>query len=574
MKLIIQYLKPYKTRLAVLILLYVVISVSSLASPYLMKIIISNGIEQSNMTVIWQQGGAMLALALAALVCSLISVRINSFISSSFMCELRKDIFSKINSLSAAEFAAKGTSTLLTRTTEDVWMIQEMASNLIYIIVVIPLTFVGGVVMTFILDWTLGLAMLVVSPLLVWFVTIIGKRMFKLWQQADKDMDIQGKVMRERLSGIRVIRSFDKETEEHERVATATRDMAKSIIKSNVISGFINPVEQVTLNLVTVLVLYIGALKMINPASTMQADVVIASVNYVAVVMGGLMGVSFAIVFMPQILVSSGRIQEIFNMKSVENDDVQVEELDGSIKLDNISFAYPDSNRNSLSNINMDIKQGDVIGIIGGTGSGKTTLTKLLLEFYSPTAGSIYIGGKDISTLTTNTVRKNVAIALQKAMIFKGTIEYNVRIGNPNATQEELDNVCDIAQMKELLNSKEEGLAHELQQAGANISGGQKQRISIARTILKNSSIYIFDDCFSALDYLTESNLRRKLNRFLSGKTQIIVTQRAATAMRCDKIYVLNDGEIVGQGKHKDLLKSCSIYKEIFDSQLGGQIHE
>ncbi len=569
MKLIFKYMKPYRGKLILLAFFYLISAATSLALPYLMSIIVDDGIKASNMNVVWIAGAAMVGIGLVSLVLSLFSNKITARVSAEYMASLRKDIFKKINSLSFEEFSSKGTAALLARSTEDVWMLQEASSGLVYFLVVVPVMFIGGIILTMVNDMTLGFILLGVSPVVIGIITLIGRKMFKLWRKADESMDLQGKVMRERLSGIRVIRSFDKEKHEHDRVADATENMAKNIIKSNVLSGFIDPVAQLLLNAVTVLIMFFGAQKM-QLAGILTAGDIIATTQYVAVMMGGLLHLGFMIIFFPQVLVSSGRVKEVFDMKGIEMGSSSGEILPGSVTFENVDFAYPQASASSLTDISLEIKEGEVVGIIGGTGSGKTTLMKLLMNFYTPTKGKITLGGKDMAELSKATVRDNVSIALQKAMIFQGSIDYNVRLGRQDATDGEINEVCDIAQMQELIDSKEGGLKHKLAQAGANVSGGQKQRVSIARSILKKASIYVFDDSFSALDYLTESKLRKKLNKFLKGKTQIIITQRAATAMRCDKVFVMEEGAVVGYGTHKELLKNCETYKEIYASQLGG----
>jgi ATP-binding cassette subfamily B protein len=286
--------------------------------------------------------------------------------------------------------------------------------------------------------------------------------------------------------------------------------------------------------------------------------------------------------FLPRVGVSIGRIDQILDMPIAEENDGSTRQLSGDIQFNNVSFSYPTNKdvsvgadalvapQNALSDINIDIKEGEIVGIIGGTGSGKTTLMKLLLAFYSDTTGERHIGGVNYNDINSSAVRDNVSIALQKSMIFEGTIKENILMGNKDASEEELNAAVTISQLDGFVAEHEEGLDYALNQAGSNISGGQKQRINIARAILKDASVYIFDDSFSALDYLTERNLRQALNKKLDGKTQIIITQRAATAMRCDKVYVMHEGKIVGNGTHKQLLKSCNIYREIYDSQLGG----
>ena len=293
--------------------------------------------------------------------------------------------------------------------------------------------------------------------------------------------------------------------------------------------------------------------------------------QYIALILNGVMMLSWTFVFLPHLKVCVNRVTEVLDLRDdpVEPGDGTL--YGGDVSIKGVSFSYPDSEINALSDIDIEIKAGETAALIGGTGSGKSTLLKLLLAFYPPNTGSISIGGRPYEQIGRAAVRDNVSAALQKGMVFEGSLLDNVRMGYPKASEDDVKTVLDIAQMTEFVDSHEEGLNYHLSQSGANISGGQKQRISIARTILKPASVYVFDDSFSALDYLTESKLRKALNRRLTGKTQIIITQRAATAMRCDRIFVLEQGRIVGSGTHEELLKSCIVYREIVHSQLGGE---
>jgi ATP-binding cassette subfamily B protein len=283
------------------------------------------------------------------------------------------------------------------------------------------------------------------------------------------------------------------------------------------------------------------------------------------------MMLSWTFVFLPHLKDCVNRVTEVLNLPEEPADAGDGAILGGDLVLENVGFAYPGSEIKTVSDLNITVREGETAAIIGGTGSGKSTILKLLLDFYPPTEGTISLGGKPYAEIGRGGVRDSVSAALQKGMVFEGTLFDNVRMGDPDADEEAVKNVLDIAQMTEFLHSHEEGLNYRLAQSGANISGGQKQRISIARTILKPAAIYVFDDSFSALDYLTESKLRKALNRHLAGKTQIIITQRAATAMRCDTIFVLEQGSIVGSGTHAELVKSCRVYREIVRSQLGGE---
>jgi len=369
------------------------------------------------------------------------------------------------------------------------------------------------------------------------------------------------------------VRAFDKDSYEHKRSAKAISEMNNSFVKANTISGIVSPVASLFLNMATVAIIYVGAMRAQN-VDTLKTGDILATIQYIALIANAVLVLSWTISFIPHIKVSMRRIVAILNVDNGTADESSGEVLNGDIKFDKVNFAYDNAANNVLSDVSLDIANGEIVGIIGGTGSGKSTLVKILLDFYSVKGGDRYFGNVNYKDLTPATVRDNVAVALQKSMIFEGTIADNVKMGNKDATDEQIAEVLEIAQMSRFIESKEEKLDYKLTQAGANISGGQKQRINIARTILKPASVYVFDDSFSALDYLTEANLRKSLNKYLEGKTQIIVTQRAATAMRCDKVYVLDEGKVVGCGTHKELLDNCTTYKEIYDSQMGGGVNE
>jgi ATP-binding cassette subfamily B protein len=568
MKQILPFLKPYKNRLIIDGALFFIITVCSLLMPYLMSDIVNVGIKNGDMPYILRQGALMLALSAAMLVSGLATTKINSKIASGFSADLQRGVFQKINSLTFEEYESIGTSSLITRSTDDIFTLQEVSFNFVYALVTVPVLFFGGAALAFSSDWLLALVLVVLAPLVLLIVWLVTRNIGPLWVNADKYIDLQNKIVRERLGGIRVIRSFDKERFEHGRAADATREMATNIIRSNVLTNMINPLSMLLLNLSTVAMLYIGAVRLqIEPL--LSAGDVIATIQYVALIMNGLLVLSWTIAFMPHLKVCVRRIAEVLSLKGVEAQSSEKIRLGGEIELQNVSFRYENAEAAALSHIDMRIPNGAVAAIIGGTGSGKSTVAKLLLRFHAPTGGKILLGGRDFETLTRETVRDGISIALQKPSIFQGTIAENLRMGNSAATDDELAYTCRIAQIYDFVLSHEEGFDYQLSQAGANISGGQKQRISIARAILKDAAVYVFDDSFSALDYLTESKLRRELNTYLRGKTQLIVTQRAASAMRCDTIYVLDRGCVVGSGTHAELMKHCPIYREIYVSQLG-----
>lgn len=569
MKTILPYIKPYRARLILISALYLLTTVAGLLMPYLMSDIVNVGIRSQDMPYILHRGGLMLLLSALALGAGLWTTKINAHVSTGISQNVQTAIFSKINALTFEEYASVGTSSLLTRSTDDVFFLQDAVNGLVYAAVTVPVLFVGGAALAFSSDWLLALVLIVMAPLVLLLVRLITRHMGALWQNSDKYIDLQNKIVRERLSGLRVIRAFDKEGHEHGRVAHATEEMAKNIIKANVLSGLINPISILLLNLATVAMLYIGAVRMqVEPS--LRAGDVIATIQYVALIMNGLLVLSWTFAWLPHLKVCVRRVCEVLEMEGAPAAEGTSERLSGHVVLDNVTFRYPGAETPALSNVSMDVAEGEIAAVIGGTGSGKTTVVKLLLDFYTPTEGTLSLGGRPYAALTRETVRDNYAAALQKSMIFEGTVAENIRMGDPDASDDAVREAIRISQIEDFVESHEEGLAYKLAQSGANVSGGQKQRVNIARTVLKDASVYVFDDSFSALDFLTESKLRRALNRRLAGKTQIIVTQRAATAMHCDHIYVLDRGRVVGAGTHAELLETCPIYREICDSQLGG----
>ena len=569
MKILLKYLRPYRKKIILIAFLYMFATFCTLLMPTVMSEIVDNGIKEKNLNYVYIMSGVMLGLALLAFFCSAWTAKINSVMSNGIANDLRKGIFEKINNLTFEEFSQIGTSSLLTRATEDVSNLQDVANGMIAAIVSVPILLIGGVVLSLLGDYVLALIMLAIIPVISVIVISFTKKMYSLWQNSDKFCDMQNKVVRERLSGIRVIRAFDKEEFEHERVSYSTNEMAKNIIKANVLGGVINPLSIFLFNLATVIILFVGQIR-IKSVATLKAGDIIATLQYIALITNGLLMVFWTLAWLPHIKVCAGRVAEVLNMKGSEIGQSEGKILSGEILLKNVTFSYPDAAKPSLYNIDMEIKNGETVGIIGGTGCGKTTLAKLLMDFYNPDEGEIYLGGKNYTELTKETARDNISIALQKSMIFDGTVKENVEMSESSVSEELLDEVTSAAQIKDFIYSHEEKYGYMLAGGGTNISGGQKQRINIARTILKKASVYIFDDSFSALDYLTESKLRKAVNVFLKNKTQIIITQRVATAMRCDKIYVLDKGRVKGCGTHSELMKSCDIYKEIYRSQLGG----
>lgn len=567
-KFLFKYFKKYKLSLALTGVLYLVASASALAMPNLMSRIIDDGIRNSNIKTVYVLSGIMLSIAVVSFLLAIVGKKMNAVVSNSIAEDMRNDVFEKINSLTFEEFSSIGSSSLLTRANEDVFALQDVANSFVYAVTNVPVMLFGGVILSLLKDFSIALILLSVIPVVAFIVFLLVKKMGKLWEISNKYCDKQNKLVRERLTGIRVIRAFDKERYEHGRISEATDVMADNMIRANILSSLITPVSLLLLNVVTVAVIYVGAIRMQNPAILKAGDI-IAIIQYVGIASNGLLAAVWVFAWLPHFKVSARRVNEVLSLKGVPESEGKAKYIRGDLRITNISFTYPHAKLPALTDVNMNIEEGETVAIIGGTGSGKTTLIKLLAGFYEPTEGTILFGGYDYSALTADDVRSNISVALQKSMIFEGTIKDNVMMSKTDAGDEEVFHALETARMADYVNSHKEGIYYELSQSGANLSGGQKQRINIARTIFKKSSVYVFDDSFSALDFLTESKLRRALSVELKGKTQIIITQRISTAIHSDRIFVMANGKIVGEGSHDDLINTCEIYKEIYASQMG-----
>lgn len=570
---LLRLLKPDAGRIVLVVFLTLITSAASLALPYLMSYIVEYGIGGQNMTVTLACSGIMLGVSIMRLVVGILSYKISAGVVSRYSKTLREVIFKKVNTLNPDQLNHWGTGALITRSTNDIWLLEECASMLMQGVISIPILVLGGSALAFLADPWLALIMFTFVPVVVTVLYFVVRRIMPLWEKSDEYIDKQNSIIRERLTGIRVIRAFNREDRECDRANEATLVMAKNIIKANVNMGLLTPVIMLGLNLVTILILYVGAKLMQGGKSAVTGADIIAIVQYVALVMNGIMMFAMMLAFLPKVAVNSRRINEILETEvQKEPDDENLPAFSGAIKFSHVDFRYEGASENALSDVSFDIAPGEKVAFIGGTGSGKSSIVKLIMKFFNPTSGEISYDGKSVSEISGKRVRNNVTCVLQNATIFSGTIGSNVRMSAADASDEQVYDALKIAELKGFVENLETGLDYEILSGGSNLSGGQKQRLSIARAMLKNGSIYLFDDSFSALDFLTEAHVKENLDKTLSGKTKIVMTQRASTAASADKIFVLEEGRIVGRGTHKDLLSSCRQYREIYESQTGQNV--
>ena len=575
MRKLLIYLKPYRGKIALATLLMAVSAACNLLLPTLMSDILDRGVygaaQADTFSYIVSTALRMLGISILSLLSVGGGYWIVYHVISGYTWSLRSALFRKVHTMTLEEVGRLGTSNIVTRSTHDVDTLNWVISALCGGILIIPLTFLGGVILCMRKDFQLSLVILCAVPLVIGAGFLLSKKIEHRWEVADEYCDKQNDLVRERLRGVRVIRAFNRENKAHETVTGATRTMADNLIRANVSMAVIDPAAVFVLNVVALLVVLLGGIRMERGTGLTAGDI-FAMIQYIGIILGAIVSVSYDIVMLPHVRVAVRRLSQVTESTGLEDDrPARGLAFSGEISLDHVSFTYPGSSLPALSDVDLKIGAGEWVSVIGGTGSGKTTLTELLLAFRTPTGGTLRFDGQDSAEIPAKDIRANISCALQKSMLYAGTVAENLRMGKPEATDEELWEVLELAQIADFLREKPEGLNFKLEQAGTNISGGQKQRLAIARALLKDAPIYIFDDSFSALDFLTEAKVRKALNERLAGKTRIVITQRVVSAMHSDRIFVLADGAIAGAGTHAELLENCEIYREIYISQTGGE---
>lgn len=572
MKLMIRYLKPYWRFLLAASAAALMSSICNLLLPSIMSDILNNGVYQRDFDYILACCGWMLLVALAGMGATLMGAYLTCRVVDPFCADLRRDIFRKVNAMTFEEFGRIGTAALVTRATHDVQTVSWIAGELSNSVFTIPTLFFGGVAMAMAKDVSLALTLLAFVPVILIVVLRVGKNIVPLWVQSDEYTDRQNDLMRQRLRGIRVIRAFNAEGSEQERIAEATRLMAENIIKSNVSVGVITPLATFLLNAAVVLIVYLGGVRMEQGTGLSGGDV-FAIVQYVNLIANAVIMAAFSIVMFPHAQVAAKRIGRVMNAETMTDPIAPTgRKLTGAIDFEHVTFRYEGAADPALQDVSFSVKPGEKIAVIGGTGAGKSTLVSLLLGFRMPTEGVLKLDGVPTEELSRQDMRANMSCCLQSATIYSGTVRENLTMGKPDADDSQIWNALEIAQGADFVRAYADGLSHEIKQSGKNLSGGQKQRLSIARAVLKDAPVFIFDDSFSALDFLTEAKLRNALAGAIHGKTQIIITQRVSSAMHADRILVMDGGHLVGQGSHDSLLKTCRVYREIHASQTGGAV--
>ncbi|HPT83854.1 MAG TPA: ABC transporter ATP-binding protein [Limnochordia bacterium] len=565
-----QYLRPYLLTVAVVSGLVFLEVLATLRLPDLMSRIVDEGIARGNLGLIWRTGAVMLLVALAGVACSLVGSYLASRASGAFGRDLRLGVFSRVGEFAPRDFDQFGAASLITRTTNDVQQVQQMFHMSMRMAMRAPLMAVGGVLMVVRKDAQLALILLALIPIMAALVALTIARGVPLFKGLQEKLDRLNLVVREQLMGVRVIRAFNREGDEQARFSRANRDLTQTALKVSRLMITLMPLLGLLINLTNIVIIWFAARRI--DAGLMQVGNLMAFLQYTMQTFMAVMMLSMIFVNLPRASASAQRLAEVLDTEPSIKDPLQpkqVEQARGVVCFDQVTFSYPGAEKPVLSEISFTARPGEVIAIIGGTGSGKSTILELLLRFHDPDSGRITLDGVDIRELSQRDLRARIGYVPQQAVLFSGTIESNIRHGKGEATDPEVREAARIAQALEFITEREAGFAGEVAQGGTNLSGGQKQRLSIARALVRRPQIYLLDDSFSALDYRTDARLRQELAQAAKEATVIVVAQRVSTIMHAQQILVLEAGRIVGQGTHEELLQECSVYQEIVASQFG-----
>ena len=561
-------LKPYWTLVIGVLVLVFISTMTDLELPDLMSDIVDTGIVQGDVSYILGRGGVMLLVALLGTVCTILTSYLSSKIGMGFSRDLRKKVFEKVESFSLTEINEVGTASLITRTTNDINQVQMVVIMMMRMMLSAPIMIVGALIMALRKDVELSKVILVVIPIIIVTIVIIAKFTLPMFQKMQDKIDKLNLVVRENLTGIRVIRVFNKVEAEQERFNQASLEVSRIATMANRLMGALMPLMMLILNLSIIAVIWFGGIR-INDGDLMVGDLM-AFIQYLTQVMFSLLMLTMMFVLIPRAQASAVRINEVLEMKSPiqEPKEAIQPQLKGYVEFKNVSFGYEGAEEYAISNISFVAKPGEVTAIIGGTGSGKSSILNMIPRFYDAAKGEVLVDGVNVRDMNQQELRSKIGYVPQKAVLFTGTIRDNILYGKEDATDEEVRHALEIAQATEFISKMKEGIESPISQGGTNVSGGQKQRLSIARAIVRKPEIYLFDDSFSALDFKTDAQLRAALKKETKDSTVIIVAQRVSTVMDATRILVMDEGHVVGMGTHEELLQTNEIYQQIVESQL------
>ena len=575
LKKVLKYLKPIRGAAALSMILVLVAQGMTLALPMLMSKIINVGIQSADVDYIKRVGIIMIGVSALGLGISALSSYYTAKTSAEYGKILREKIFLKVESLAQSDIDKIGTPSLITRCTSDVQVMQDFLMQCIQILIASPVMLIGGTFMAFFLNAKLAMIIFAIIPVIAVLAFAVVKLVMPLFKERQKMTDEVNRFLREKLSGMRVIRAFNKTEFEDERFSEKNLRLSALVMKFARIMSVLMPI---------CIMLIVAALDILIYAATKNIDVMTDTVKiqnsvgdlqafviYMIMIVFSVSMTAAMFVIVPRANISAKRICEVLDLEARIKDPIAALEPDekfkGTVEFKNVSFGYDDTQNNILSNVSFTAESGKTTAIIGSTGSGKSTLVNLILRFYDVSGGSVLFDGVDVRSLTQSQLHSKIGLVPQKACLFSGSIKENLLYGNENATEQRLRLALDIAQCSDFVDALPKGIDSPVSQSATNFSGGQKQRLSIARALVRDAEVFVFDDSFSALDFITDAALRRALRENLSA-TVIIVAQRVGTIIDADKIIVLDEGRVVGEGTHKQLVSSCPVYREIVKSQL------
>lgn len=575
---IARFLKAYKKQVILGPIFKLIEAVFELIVPIIMAKIIDIGIQNKDISYVIKMGLLLVIIGIVGLSSSLVCQRYAAIASQGFGTTVRNQLFSHINTFSYKEIDKFGTPSLITRIINDVNQLQFAVAMLIRLVIRAPFLATGAVIMAMILDFRLSIIFLISTPIIVAILYFVMTKSIPYFRSIQKKLDKISLITRENLGGARVVRAFSNQDYEEARFNDASNDLSNTAIKVGKISALLNPLTYIVLNFSIIAIIWVGGIRV--DAGDLTQGQIIAFVNYMTQILLALIVVSNLVVVFTKASASASRVNEVFETSSSIIDsnnatfNTKVSVIDSStdkapkIEFKNLSFSYDVSEKHSLRNISFKMYKNETIGIIGSTGSGKSTLVNLISRFYDPSNGKILIDGHNLKEYPLSQIRHKIGLVPQSSVLFTGTIAENIKIGNPIASTSDIDRALELSEASEFVSKLPKNFETHLDQGGKNLSGGQKQRLAIARALVSNPEILILDDSFSALDFATDAKLRSSLKHKLKKDTTvIIVSQRVTTIKNADKILVLDDGNLVGIGTHNELIENCPVYKEIYLSQ-------
>lgn len=567
-KLLVRYLRPAWPLIVAVVVFQLAQSIASLLLPTLNAAIIDNGVVTGDIPYIWETGAVMLGVSLVQIVCAIVAVYFGSRLAMAMGRDLRGDVFHRVVAFSQREVGQFGAPSLITRNSNDVQQVQMLVQVSATLMIAAPMLAIGGVIMAVRQDAGLSWLMAVSIPVLLVIVGLIVWRMVPAFTTMQKRIDRVNQIMREQLTGIRVVRAFVREREERARFAAASDEVQETALRAGNLMALMFPAVMLVMNVSSVAVIWFGAFQV---QDGVEIGTLFAFLQYLMQILIGVMMATFMFVMIPRAAVCANRIGEVLDTEpSVSAPAVAAEAPvpAGRVEFDGVDFAYPGAEDAVLRDISFTVEPGTTTAIIGSTGAGKTTLIGLVARLFDVTAGAVRVDGLDVRDYDPDELWQRIGLVQQRAFLFSGTVASNLRYGDGEATDDELWQALELAQARDFVEALAEGLEAPIAQGGTNVSGGQRQRLAIARALVKRPEVYIFDDSFSALDLATDAALRRALDTQLPDATRIVVAQRVSTIRHADQIIVLDHGRMVGIGTHDELVETCETYAEIVESQL------